>query len=810
MMTTARTQLTAQQQALAALPADRKIFLEGIAGTGKTTAAVARLEHLLRSGVPGGDVLVILPQRTLAAPYQALLRRPDTPAGGEVTLVTAGGLGQRMIELYWPLIAGPAGFAQPDRPPVFLTLETAQYFMARIVRPMLDAGAFDAVRVERNRLYSQVLDNLNKVAVVGFDASEIGPRLKAASLGDPVQLRIYDEAQAAASRFRTYCLAHNLLDFSLQYELFARHLWPLAACREYLQARYRHLVIDNVEEDTPVSHDILLEWLPRARSACVVYDVGGGYRRFLGADPQSGYRLKALCGEQVRLDESFVTSPEVQALGRAFRRGLRPKVAAGESAPTMGRSTSPLLAEELDFDAPPLKPGTPVPGTPPPGPPAPAAAASAGSPAGTAPPWLGSLEVDGRRYYHQMLDWVADRIAVLVHDEGVPPGEIAVVAPFVGGGLRFSLENRLARHGVAVRSHRPSRALREEPATLCLLTWAALCHPAWRIRPTPFDVTQALMLTIGDMDLVRAQLLADIAYRTHDGVPVLTSFADIEPAMQERITFLLGGRYEGLRTWLSAHTAAAGAAAAGAAAGGDAPQRGGRTRGARPRGRTELDHFLARLFGELLSQPGYGFHGSFDAGELTAKVIESVRKFRQVMAAASSTAAAGEGAATGGAAGRGAAGAAMASGDALGKEYIELVHDGVVAAQYVRSWQRQPQDAVLVAPAYTFLMSNAPVDHQFWLDIGSSGWWERLNQPLTHPYILSRRWEPGAAWTDFDEYLARQEAMAELVIGLVHRCRRQVHLGISELSEAGSDQRGTLLRTVQHVMRAAQPARQEP
>lgn len=801
MMTTARTQLTAQQQALAALPADRKIFLEGIAGTGKTTAAVARLEHLLRSGVPGSDILVILPQRTLAAPYQALLRSPDTPAGGEVTLVTVGGLGQRMIELYWPLIAGPAGFAQPDRPPVFLTLETAQYFMARIVRPMLEAGAFDAVRVERNRLYSQVLDNLNKAAVVGFDPSEIGPRLKAASLGDSVQLRVYDEAQEAASRFRAYCLAHNLLDFSLQMEVFARHLWPLRACREYLMARYRHLVIDNVEEDTPVAHDILLDWLPHASSACVVYDAGGGYRRFLGADPASGYRLKALCDEPVQFEASFVTSPAVQGLSHAFRRALRPKPRAGEVAPTMGRNTSPLLAEELDFDAPPGRhAGTPE---------APAAAAAAGSPAGSAPPWLGSLEVDGRRYYHQMLDWVADRIAVLVHDEGVPPGEIAVVAPFVGGGLRFSLENRLAQHGVAVRSHRPSRALREEPATLCLLTWAALCHPAWRIRPTPFDVAQALMLTIADMDLVRAQLLADIAYRTRDGVPVLTSFADIEPAMQERITFLLGGRYEGLRTWLGAHTVAAGATAAGAAAG-DAPQRGGRTRGARARGRSELDHFLARLFGELLSQPGYGFHASFDAGEVTAKVIESARKFRQAMAAAGGAAAGGAaagGAATGGAATGGAAGAA---GGPLGREYVELVHDGVVAAQYVRSWQRQPQDAVLIAPAYTFLMSNAPVDHQFWLDIGATGWWERLNQPLTHPYILSRRWESGAGWTDFDEYLARQEAMAELVIGLVHRCRRQIHLGISELSESGSDQRGTLLRTVQHVLRAAQPPRQEP
>jgi hypothetical protein len=323
-----------------------------------------------------------------------------------------------------------------------------------------------------------------------------------------------------------------------------------------------------------------------------------------------------------------------------------------------------------------------------------------------------------------------------------------------------------------------------------LLTWAALCHPGWRIRPAPFDVSQALMLTIADMDLVRAQLLADIAYRTRDGIPMLTSFVEIEPAMQERITFLLGGRYEGLRTWINAHTVPI---ATGQTIPVDQtralqpPARLGRERGGRVRRSLELDHFLSRLFGELLSQPGYGFHDRLDAGELTAKVIESARKFRQVMAASGDW-------------------EPSPLGDRierpLGQEYIELVRDGVVAAQYVRSWQHQAENAVLIAPAYTFLMSNMAVGHQFWLDAGATGWWERLNQPLTHPYVLSRRWAQDSQWTDLQEYISRQEAMGELVLGLVHRCRKQVHLALSELSESGSDQRGALLRTVQHVLRS--------
>jgi len=129
------------------------------------------------------------------------------------------------------------------------------------------------------------------------------------------------------------------------------------------------------------------------------------------------------------------------------------------------------------------------------------------------------------------------------------------------------------------------------------------------------------------------------------------------------------------------------------------------------------------------------------------------------------------------------------------------VEDGVVAAQYIHSWELQSEDAVLLAPAYTFLMSNQPVDYQFWLDVGGMGWWERLYQPLTHPYVLSRRWTQGTVWTDADEVAARQDALYRLTLGLVRRCRRKVYLALSELNEQGSEEKGPLLQAIQRVLR---------
>ena len=114
--------------------------------------------------------------------------------------------------------------------------------------------------------------------------------------------------------------------------------------------------------------------------------------------------------------------------------------------------------------------------------------------------------------------------------------------------------------------------------------------------------------------------------------------------------------------------------------------------------------------------------------------------------------------------------------------------------------------ALLLAPAYTFIIRNRPVDYQFWLNVGGRGWWERLYQPLTHPYVLSRHWPPSgredATWADTDEVEAREEALHRLVQGLLRRCRRRVYLGLSELGEQGYEQKGALLRAIQRVLRS--------
>jgi hypothetical protein len=418
-----------------------------------------------------------------------------------------------------------------------------------------------------------------------------------------------------------------------------------------------------------------------------------------------------LCMVQITLDDSLVSSQGVQAMNAALADAIRP---SREAALPESVRRAELPVEPLHQ----------------------------------------AMEILAAGFYPEVLDMVASKIAFLASEEDLPASEIVVLAPYLSDALRFSLAERLSGIGIAVWSHRPSRSLREEPVTLCLLTLAMLAYPEWGFAPTRFDVAYALMQAIEGLDLVRSRLLVDKLYRVKDGIPGLTSFDQIDGETQQRITYRLGERFEGLREWLADH---------------------------RDSGEA-FDHFMSRLFGEMLSQPSYGFHADFQAGQTAANLIESIRKFRWV-----------------------AGDSLEEEGIPVGKEFLRMVQDGVIAAQYFGAWQNQPQDAVLLAPAYTFLMSNRPVRVQFWLDAGSSGWSERLEQPLTHPYVLSRHWEAGRKWTDFDELEAGRLTLEHLVTGLLRRCREKVYLGISDLGEQGYEQRGPLLQAVQRVRRILFP-----
>lgn len=687
-------QLTQDQINTLKLAGKCKVFLSGPAGSGKTTTAVHWISTLVKNGVGAESILIMVPQRSLGEKYDELISSSNFPLGGSPTIMTFGGLAQRTVNLFWPEIYKQAGFKKPNLP-VFLTLETAQYFLAKSIQPLIDKGYFENLVIDRNRLYSQILDNLNKAALIGYPFEKIAARLKSAWGGEESRLISFDQLQEAMMAFRNYCTFENLLDYSFQIEIFAHHLWPSFLVRSFLKNSFKHLVFDNLEEETPVCHDIFREWLPDFHSALLIQDTDAGFRTFLGADPESAVQFSSHA-EKIAYSEPLIGSPELNE----FRSSIMNIVQGNAPNPT------------LSFD--------------------------------------GIFSIHPQRYVPEMTQWVAQKIDDLITNQKVPPEEIVVLAPYMSDSLRFSLMQNLQSNNIPVMSNRPSRSLRDEPAAQAIITLARIAYPSWKMLPGRTETRHAFMQTLTAGDLVRAELLSQILYSPNKLENPLGSFDGVNATMQQRITYSIGNKFEKLKTWINQITE---------------PSIG-------------LDIFWSRLFGELLSQPGFGFFKSAESASVVAKLIESFQKFRRVLESCDDI-----------------------NCDDINAEFIRFVRQGVIASQYLVSQKQERPDSVLVAPAYSFLLQNHPVRFQFWLDIGSQGWWQRPDQPLTHPYVLSRNWPEGRKWTDVDEVNAARHNLTRLVGGLVSRCTDQIFICPLSLNERGMEERGPLLTAFNKLLK---------
>jgi hypothetical protein len=212
--------------------------------------------------------------------------------------------------------------------------------------------------------------------------------------------------------------------------------------------------------------------------------------------------------------------------------------------------------------------------------------------------------------------------------------------------------------------------------------------------------------------------------------------------------------------------------------------------------------FWQQLFSEVLSQTGFGMSQNLEGAMVCDKLIRSARSFREVFERAQLTQEdlpssqyvklqpmMGED------------GSAAPPFD-IGLEYTKTLDEDIIAAQYAP--EREPDiaddDAVLVTPAYTYLINNFRSRYQFWLDINSLGWYERVYQPLTHPYVLARRWEIGRKWTEEDEHRSRQLMLGKVLRGLTYRCADKVFLVSSQLGISGQEESGPLARAIFRIL----------
>ncbi|MFK7801179.1 MAG: UvrD-helicase domain-containing protein [Anaerolineae bacterium] len=556
--------LTKKQLAVVNLDPGRRIFLTGMAGCGKTTVVEERYRTLLESGEPADSILVLVGDSAHRERFQAIADQSSQPALIDLTITTFYGFARDAVAFFWPMVAQSAGFHNLFRPPLVLTYDMAQTMMWQIIDPMLKDGYFTDLRLRPQQIVSQLLDNMVRAAFNGLSVTEAIEKQRLAWGTDPEHRKQLRDAESAALTFRKRCFEHSLIDTALTIEIFNRHIVNNPSLFGTMVGRYRHLLVDNVEEQTPVGIAFIRQLLASVETAVVAQDEGGGYKRFLSANPELAKGLDSAADVTVRLTKNFYKTKGIYQIAHRVNHFLLGSQPLGD----VDKIQNSILGH---FNT---------------------------------------------RYRRQMLSELGPILKDLLKDEGLQPADVAIILPYMDGALRFKLTQSLDQAGIPYQISRRRESPREVPQVRAWLTWLLVAND-WQekrggelrigeshllqVKPGLHDVTEALSLSIEGLDPVRARMLANLLYD-----PQLGTFRELSVLTDQQVE-RLGENHlaaiEQLRIWLEAHG----------------------NRGSDP---LHPDFFLHRLFSELLSRPPFRQTPDMGQAAVCDWLIQMASRFR--------------------------------------------------------------------------------------------------------------------------------------------------------------------------------------
>lgn len=664
-------------------------FLLGAAGTGKTTALQQRLVRLLATGEPAYTILVVVAEPDQIRPYLDAVHRSGLGPYADLNITTYSHLAQEMVALFWPLVARAAGFDKPYQPPTILSYDLAQLLMWHVLTPMLAEGAFADLRLRPQQIVSQLLDTLNRAALNGLSLEEAIERQKRTWAGEVERLQHLEDAAVAARTFRQSCRDNSLLDLSLVVRVFDTQLVHHEVFKNYFRERYRHLLIDNLEEQTPAGQNFVRELMPETQTTALAYDSGGGYKRFLAADPVGARQFYYQTAFQIPFEESFTTTTPLLHL-------------------------SHLVENFLLFSHRPAET---------------AAAAVMG--------------VVHGRYRREMVQNLAQALPERMQQYDLAPADIAIITPYLDGALRYMLTHTLKEAGLPFRELRRRSSPRDEPRVRAWLTWLALAQPRWGIAPSPYEVAEALTLSIHGFDPARAHLITERLYRPER--PDLLPISELPPRLVDRIGFERVGLVEALRLWLE-----------------NVPSD-------RP-----LDHCLHDLF-QFLAQPRFQPVPDVAGAAVCDWLVRAATRLRQAAAAIG-----------------------FKTEAEIGAAFVDGINNGLVTANPPELGDPPDPEGIMISTIYGYLLAGEPpVRVQVWLETAATGWWDIPNQPLSNAFVLAQSYDPTVAWTTEADYQIRNELLSRIIRGLTARCTQGVLLATSDLDRRGVRQDGPLWRALQ-------------
>lgn len=463
---------------------DRYLLFLGPAGSGRTEALRRRYYELVGNGVTTDRILVITASSGLASAWRTSLK---LRAHGPLAIWSFFGFVQEEIRAHWGAVQQVTPALRRYVAPEFLNVETAHHLMRTLVEER--APDFAAVGASLQRIAIQIASNLNTVAAAnGVPLHQIGPRLEAAATRPPEGgAPVWQAVQACLERYRALCLDAGVLDYGSSLDLYRSVLLHDPGYQEALTRRFRHLLVDDLDESVPVQQEMMEVAAPLMASCAFAFNLDGGQAGFMGAQPSLALQRFRERSSVVELPRSYTCSADMFAWSDALYRRL----VTGRKE---GRRSEMVVETHIRTDL-----------------------------------------------RGEMVREMARTIADLVK-RGVKPSEIAVISPHVDRALETAIRRALPE--VAVQNLSLSRRLLDERAARAVVTLASLTHPSWGVPLSQSAVADALNVLLG-LDPIRSAVLARAVVQS-GSLPDLD-----EAGLRRRIGFERAEAYDALRAWLA-------------------------------------------------------------------------------------------------------------------------------------------------------------------------------------------------------------------------------------------------------------------
>ncbi len=270
------------------------------AGTGKTRAITHRIAYAVRTeAIPPGQLLAVTFTARAAGELRGRLR---TLGASGVQARTFHAAALRQLQYFAPRVLGGAMPDVLDNP----------------LRLVANAAARLRMRAERAELRDLAAEiDWAKSVLATPDAypqraAAAGRETNAAP--DEIA-KLYAEYEQAKRRA-------GQIDFADLLLIMAGAMEELPDVAEEIRSRYRHFVVDEYQDVSPLQQRLLDAWLGERTDLCVVGDANQTIYSFAGATPDYllGFRRRFPDAVVVRLHRDYRSTPQIVALANGVSR----------------------------------------------------------------------------------------------------------------------------------------------------------------------------------------------------------------------------------------------------------------------------------------------------------------------------------------------------------------------------------------------------------------------------------------------------------------------------------------------------------